>query len=252
MLVCQRNWKSAAHAYPNLEEAQSFISRHHDAATHQPSTTAADPTNLQGKQLEAYSIVRDHMNSDSLPPLTALRMITSGTAGTGKSYLIHCLRLLLQHRVHMAAPTGVAAFNIGGKTLHGLLKLATKGDFKDLEGERLHNMQQFLANMSYLIIDEISMVGRKMLGQVDRHLRQVFPHKADHVFGGCSVLLFGDFGQLPPVMNLPLYTTDPRSAIFDLGSSVYQLFDKAIVLNQVIRKSGQNTVKCSFVRYLTE
>ena len=83
MLVCQRNaqldsspetagpvdWESAAHAYPNLEEAPSFISRHRDAATHQAFTTTAHPTNLQGKQLEAYSIVSDHMNSDSPPPL---------------------------------------------------------------------------------------------------------------------------------------------------------------------------------------
>ena len=109
----------------------------------------------------------------------------------------------------MAAPTGVAAFNIEGQTLHGLLKLLTKGDFKDLKGERLQNMQQSLADMSYLIIDEMSMVGRKMFGQVDRRLRQVFQHQVDHVFGGCSCLLFGDFGQLPPVTDLPLYTTDP-------------------------------------------
>ena len=248
--MCQRNaqlhsspeaanavdWESTAQAYPNLEEAPSFISRQHDAATRQSFTTAADPANLQGKQLEAYSIVRDHMNSDSPPPL---RIIISGTAWTGKSYMIHCLRLLLQHRVRVAAPTGVAAFNIEGQTLHGLLKLPTKGDFKDLEGERLQNMQQSLADMNYLIIDEMSMVGRKTFGQVDRRLRQVFPHQADNVFGGCSCLLFGDFGQLPPVMDLPLYTTDPRSALSDLGNSAYQLFNKAIVLNQVMHQSGQ-------------
>ena len=87
-------------------------------------------------------------------------MIISGTAGTGKSYLIKCLRLLLNKQVHVAAPTGVAAFNIEGHTLHSLFSLPTKGDFKDLEGECLHKMQQSLANMKYLIIDEMSMVGR--------------------------------------------------------------------------------------------
>ena len=51
------------------------------------------------------------------------------------------------------------------------------------------------------------MVGRKLFGQVDRRLRQVFPRHACEAFGGCSCLLFGDFGQLPPVMDLPLYTT---------------------------------------------
>lgn len=61
-------------------------------------------------------------------------MIVSGTAGTGKSYLIHCLRLLLQDK---AAPTGVAAFNIDGHTLHFLFDLPTKGEFTNLDGNRL-------------------------------------------------------------------------------------------------------------------
>ena len=74
--------------------------------------------------------------------------------------------------MHVAAPTGVAAFNIEGHTLHSLLSLPVKGDFKELQGEQLHQMQQSLADMEYLIIDEMSMVGRKFLGQVDQRLRQ--------------------------------------------------------------------------------
>ena len=52
-------------------------------------------------------------------------MIVSGTAGTGKSYLIHCLRLLLQQQVRVATPTGVADFSVDGHTLHSLLSLPT-------------------------------------------------------------------------------------------------------------------------------
>ncbi len=257
MLVCQRSaelepntdsqdqvdWACAAQAYPNLEEMPSFISRQRDAATQQSFTTLADPSRLEGKQLQAYTIVRDHMDAESPPPL---RMIISGTAGTGKSYLIHCLRLLLQDQVRVAAPTGVAAFHIEGQTLHALLSLPTKGEFKDLEGERLHQMQQSLASMAYFIIDEMSMVGRKIFGQVDKRLRQVFPHHADQLFGGCSCILFGDFGQLPPVMDLPLYTMVSRSAMSDLGSSAYQLFDRAVVLKQVMRQSGHEQSQVLF------
>ena len=251
MLVCQRNadlqpditsqqevdWTQAAQAYPNLEEMPTFIIRHRQAAPQHSFTTTADPQNLQGKQLQAYTVVRQHVEADSPPPL---KMIVSGTAGTGKSYLIRCLRLLLGDRVRVAAPTGVAAFNIEGQTLHSLFSLPTKGDFKDLEGERLHKMQQSLADMKYLIIDEMSMVGRKVFGQVDQRLRQVFPHQADVLFGGCSCLLFGDFGQLPPVMDLPLYTTVSRTALSDLGSAAYQSFDRAVVLDQVMRQSGED------------
>ena len=160
--------------------------------------------------------------------------------------MINCLRLLLNHRVRVAAPTGVAAFNIEGQTLHSLLSLPVKGDFKQLQGKRLHEMQQTLADMEYLIIDEMSMVGRKFLGQVDQRLRQVLPHQADTVFGGCSCLLFGDFGQLPPVMDLPLYTTVSRSPLSYQGSAAYQLFDRVIVLQQVMRQSGQDADQVLF------
>ncbi len=76
--------------------------------------------------------------------------------------------------MHVAAPTGVAAFRIEGQTLHALLSLPTKGDFKDLAGECLHQMQQSLASTDYLIIDEMSMVGRKIFGQVDKR-RSISP-----------------------------------------------------------------------------
>ncbi len=251
MLICRRdedlepgtdyqqnvNWTQAAQCYPNLEEAPSFISQQRQAAQEHLFTTAADPLNLQGKQLQVYTAVREHSEAADPPPL---HMIVSGTAGTGKSYLIHCLRLLLNDQLRVAAPTGVAAFNINGHTLHSLFSLPTKGDFKDLQGEHLHRLQQSLSPMKYCIIDEMSMIGRKLLGQVDRRLRQIFPHRAQEVFGGCSCLLFGDFGQLPPVMDLPLYSTDSRTELSDQGRNAYQRFDKAFVLDQVMRQAGQD------------
>ena len=128
MLVCQRNadihpntnsdqevdWTHAAQAYTNLEEMPSFISQQRQSAAQRAFTTTADPQRLQGKQLQAYTIVQQHMEAEAPPPL---RMIVSGTAATGKTYLIHCVRLLLGDRVRVAAPTGVAAFNIDGHTL---------------------------------------------------------------------------------------------------------------------------------------
>ena len=116
-----------------------------------------------------------------------------------------------------ASPTGVAAFNDESHTLHSLLNLPKKGEIKDLQGERLGKIQQALAGTEYLIIDEMSMVGKRMFGQIDRRLHQVFTHRSDQVLGGGSVLLFGDFGQLPPVIDLPLYTTCTRSAISDIA-----------------------------------
>lgn len=85
---------------------------------------------------------------------------------------------------------------------------------KTLRGA-LRHLQESLAGVEYIII-EMSMVGRKMFGQVDHRLCQAFPQCADQVVGGRSCLVFGDFWQFPPVMDLPLYTSISRSAISDL------------------------------------
>ena len=92
-----------------------------------------------------------------------------------------------------------------------------KGESKDLKGEHFYNLQHFFTPVEYIIIDEMSMVGRATVGQVDKCLCQVFPHKADEVFGGCPLLLFGDFGQLSPVGDTPLYTTTSRKPLSGLG-----------------------------------
>ena len=143
MLICQHNaefgqatgeeedcdWSLAARAYKELREMPSYIAQQRQEFV---ATTTAHASHLQGKQLLAYTAVRDHSESSD-PNRPPLRMVVSGTAGTGKSYLIQCLKLLLKDRLCVAAPTGVAAFNVDGYTLHSLLSLPVKGDFKPLK-----------------------------------------------------------------------------------------------------------------------
>ena len=188
MLICQHktefpdsniadrqvDWSHVAKAYSNLKDMPQFIAQQSQHHMPHPTIAAADSERLQGKQLEAYRLVKDHFESKATGK-QPLRMIVSDTAGTGKSYLIQCLKLLLGSHLRVAAPTGVAAFNVS--TLHLLLGLPVMGDFKELEGSRLHTVQESLAGTDYIIIDEMSMVGRKVFGQVDRRLRQVFPHR---------------------------------------------------------------------------
>lgn len=173
-------------------------------------------------------------------------MIVSGTAGTGKSYLINCIRLLIGDQLRIAAPTGAAAYNVDAQTLHSLLDLPTKGEFKKLDGSRLQQLQSRFAGVKYLMIDEMSMVGRALFGKINARLCEAFPQHADTVLGGCSCLLFGDFAQLPPVMDLPLYTATQRSSFSDLGRSVYQCFDKAIILTEILRQQGQSNEQILF------
>ena len=85
-----------------IQELPRFIIRQCQLTAEQEHnfTTAADPTSLQGKQLSTYNLVKQHVYSNDATPL---RVIVSGTAGTGKSYLIHCLRLLLKDKVCVVA-----------------------------------------------------------------------------------------------------------------------------------------------------
>ena len=88
------------------------------------------------------------------------------------------------------------------------------------------------------------------MGKLTRDFVRLFPHRAGEALGGCSCLLVGDFGQLPPVMDLPLYSSLPRSAIADLGRTTYQLFAKAVALTEVLRQDGQDREQVRFQELL--
>ena len=156
-------WTAAAKQYNNLKEIPSFVVQQRQLDEHvSAKKVSVDPSKLQGKQLEAFKTAED----DSV-----------WNCRTGKSYLIWCLQELLGDQLRVMAPTGAAAYNVHGHTLHSLLSIPVRGDFRDLEGQRLHTLQESLASVRYIILVEMSMIGRKLFGQVDRRLRQVFPHR---------------------------------------------------------------------------
>lgn len=73
----------------------------------------------------------------------------------------------------------------------------------------------------YLIIDEKSMIGYKAMAAIDARLRLIFPHRSYRPFGGLSVLLVGDFWQLPPVAGTPLYATSVLTGEHEHGREVH-------------------------------
>ena len=109
--------------------------------------------------------------------------------------------------VRVCAPTGTAAFNIMGETLHRTLSMPVPltTELPELAGEQLQVLQTRLDRLRLLVIDEMSMVGRKLLRAIDLRLRQDFPHQATEPFGGVSICMLGDFDQLPPVMDRPMF-----------------------------------------------
>lgn len=133
----------------------------------------------------------------------------SGPAGSGKSFIIGLVKNILDDKfkhhfiVSMTASTGLAASNIGGKTIHswsglGIYsgKLKQRGAI-DKEALGIYRKQTDLEYADVLVIDEISMLHAYYLDNLNVALKRI--RKNDEPFGGIQVILMGDFMQLPPV-----------------------------------------------------
>ncbi len=177
----------------------------------------------------AYNIVKEHFEDTSVDK-DPLCLIIVGVAGTGKSYLINSLRNLLQNKCAVTGTTGKASYNIKGVTIHSLLKLpvGSRGN-KDLTGQSLCRLQESLNTKQYILIDEYSMLGQTCFGWIDKRCKQATGYN-DKIFGGKSLVLIGDPGQLPPVANKPLYHAKPSNPVGEQGYQTYRMFDKVVKL----------------------
>ena len=126
-------------------------------------------------------------------------VFVTGRAGTGKSTLLGYLRDNTDQKVVVCAPTGVAAYNVGGITIHSLFGFPfgalTASDVAKHLGRRA---REVLREIDMLIIDEVSMVSANLMDSIDVALR-VARGKPKLPFGGCKVIMFGDPYQLAPV-----------------------------------------------------
>jgi ubiquitin C-terminal hydrolase len=131
----------------------------------------------------------------------------SGGAGVGKSKLIETLtegvEKLTSQRAVLAAPTGMAAQNIQGRTAHAVFRLpAQKRDcwaYQKLDPSRMKEMYAEIGKSKLIVIDEVSLVANRMLMFIHLRLQEMTGCKADVPFGGCNVIVLGDLLQLPPV-----------------------------------------------------
>ncbi len=136
---------------------------------------------------------------------TSHNIFLTGKAGTGKTTFLHELKASASKRMIVTAPTGVAAINAGGVTLHSFFQLpfgpfVPDGDARrQAEEHRLNKEKRNIINsMDLLIIDEISMVRCDLLDAIDFVLRRY--RRADQPFGGVQLLMIGDLHQLSPVV----------------------------------------------------
>lgn len=139
----------------------------------------------------------------------------TGNAGTGKSTLLDYFRNTTKKNVAVVAPTGVAAVNVRGETIHSffLFPPNVNPERARQEGKKTRNPKVYKA-LDTLVIDEISMVRADLLDSISEFLQTV--RKSKQPFGGVQVIMVGDLHQLPPVV-----TRDEQEALNSLYRSPY-------------------------------
>jgi ATP-dependent DNA helicase PIF1 len=167
---------------------------------------------------------------------TRQHMFVTGRAGAGKSVLLRHFREQTKKRVVIAAPTGIAALNVRGQTIHSLFKLPPqlyrKGSLSP--NTRLRSL---LKRIDCLVIDEISMVRADTMDAIDERLREA--RNNDIPFGGVQLVMFGDVYQLPPVVeeNLMPYFEAVHGGHFFFNALVWKQVEfKIYELTQVFRQ----------------
>jgi hypothetical protein len=180
---------------------------------------------------------------------TSEPVFLTGKAGTGKTTFLRRIRSTTGKAAAVAAPTGVAAINAGGVTLHSLFQLPLGPyvpGFRQQENERTKMRKaklDLLRQLELLIIDEVSMLRADTLDAIDDRLRRVRGNDAP--FGGVQMLYIGDLFQLPPVVKddeWALLRPHYASAFFFDAQVIRRAPPITIELKTVYRQSDESFI----------
>lgn len=131
---------------------------------------------------------------------TDKNVFITGRAGTGKSTLLNYFQHTTNKKVVVLAPTGVAALNVRGQTIHSFFRFKPGITIDQVNTVRSGGQAKSIyKNLDAIVIDEISMVRADLLDCVDEFLRLNGP-RSDRTFGGVQMVFIGDLYQLPPVV----------------------------------------------------
>ena len=171
-------------------------------------------------------------------------VFATGRAGVGKSVIINALRDTLPGEVVYLAPTGMAARNVQGMTIHRFFNFPPAdilpfGYVPELSLEK----EEVLACTDTIVIDEASMVRSDIFAAIDNTLRYYAPpHLANSPFGGKQVVMVGDFFQLPPVVRHASVARELQRDLggrFAFGPTAWQLAAfQPVILRHVHRQAA--------------
>lgn len=208
------------------------LNRH---ATHTP--TRDNPVAPTPDPLEAIVVTEEYRKVLEVVMSGFPIVFVSGKAGTGKSTLIQFLRQVTKKNVAVVAPTGVAALNVKGATIHSFFRFPPRvlvdEDIQQVRDRRLYQ------KLDLLIVDEISMVRADVLDGMDRFLR-LNGRDENAPFGGTQLLLVGDLFQLPPVVTTAeetvLFSRQYQSPYFFSAKALEHCQMAPIELGKVFRQ----------------
>jgi len=177
---------------------------------------------------------------------TSRNVFLTGKAGTGKTTFLRQIRQTITKRMVVVAPTGVAAINAGGVTIHSLFQLPF-GPLVPGSAARENNINRekikIFRTLDLLVIDEISMVRADVLDGIDAVLRR-YRHRTEP-FGGVQLLLIGDMQQLPPVIrdeDWQLLSPHYDTGYFFGSRALQQTPYVSIELTHIYRQSDQRFI----------
>ncbi len=190
--------------------------------------------------------------ADDFVRYTGRNIFLTGKAGTGKTTFLHSLQENPSKRMIVTAPTGVAAINAGGVTLHSFFQLPFGPFVPGSETFERNKQRQFrfskekkriIQSLDLLIIDEISMVRADLLDAVDAVLRR--HRRNDRPFGGVQLLMIGDLHQLSPVAR-----HDEWQLLQQHYESVYFFSSKALARTELVTIELQHIYRQSDARFI--
>jgi hypothetical protein len=159
---------------------------------------------------------------------TNTSLFITGKAGTGKTTFIKGIQEIVDKNFIVLAPTGIAAMNVGGQTIHSFFGLPFEAIGPDTELEVSREKRDVLKHTDTIIIDEASMVRCDWVDGIDRFLRSLM--KTHLPFGGKQMLFVGDLFQLPPVV---VYGSATADMLQDMYGSGTPYFYKANVMKRM-------------------
>ena len=200
-------------------------------------------TSKKDTSLDDIVITKEFKRAFEAMENTNEHIFLTGRAGTGKSTLLKYFRAKSKKKYVVLAPTGVAALNVKGQTIHSFFGFHPKIEKSLVRRARTENIA-FFRNLETIVIDEISMVRADLLDCVDKALRLNRGRKEP--FGGVQMIFIGDLFQLPPVVTRDeqeRFQTEYPSPYFFSSDAMRDTEIQTFELQHVHRKKEQTFVE---------